>query len=45
MPKKVIFTKDEYFKMLDKMLTLPELQQPTLIERLKQSLLKRQKKV
>ena len=43
--KKTIFTKDEYYKMLDKMLMLPELQQPTLMEKIKQSLFKRQKKV
>ncbi len=45
MAKKVLFGKDEYFKMLDEMLVLPKLQQPSLIDKIKQSLFRRQKRV
>ena len=41
MPKKRVFSKDDYFKMLDKMLTLPAMPQPDLLIKIKDSIRKR----
>ena len=40
MPKKLPFTKDDYFKMLDKFLVVPEAQPNSIAGKLRQSIQK-----